>query len=465
MTSGTRKLLADFVNHASEAAFRQLVGCYTDLVYSTAFRMGQGDRTLAEDVTQTVFLDLARIARKLPAEVMLGGWLHRHTCFVCLTALRAERRRRKRERQAVEMTARQTEPGSGADQLGPILDEAINQLNEADRKAILFRFFEQATFRATGEALGINEDAARMRVSRALEKLHFILRKRGFAGSSVALGTLLAGSAAMTAPSGLAATVSCAALTTFSCGNSAATLLKMLTMAKLKTSLVGALLVAGLAVSMKMHRQAEAKLRAQSLILQQQSNELARLNSENARLSELISQTTTPREPEPSRELLRLRGEVGVLRSQLAASAEHQATRTEPAGQADQPPEVRGPYYAAETWANVGYQNPQSAAITFLWALRNANQAAYSGAFGRDMPEPEDVWVDAYKSVKGSYLSEPVQQPNGDVQVTLGHKTTNGEMANTLITFREENGQWLIRNMTGFPVPTPMPLSSNSDSP
>ena len=202
MTCGSQKSLADFVKNGSEAAFRQLVERYTDLVYATSFRMAEGDMPLAQDVTQTVFLDLARMASKLSGELMLGGWLHRHTCFVCSSALRAERRRRKRERQAAEMSTQQTEPGTRLDEIGPILDEAINQLNEADRKAILFRFFEQASFRTVGEALGINEDAARMRVSRALEKLHLILRKRGFAGSGMALGTLLAGSAAMTAPLG-----------------------------------------------------------------------------------------------------------------------------------------------------------------------------------------------------------------------------------------------------------------------
>jgi RNA polymerase sigma factor (sigma-70 family) len=453
MTCGSQKLLADFVKNGSEAAFRQLVERYTDLVYATSFRMAEGDMPLAQDVTQTVFLDLARMASKLSGELMLGGWLHRHTCFVCSSALRAERRRRKRERQAAEMSTQQTEPGTRLDEIGPILDEAINQLNEADRKAILFRFFEQASFRTVGEALCINEDAARMRVSRALEKLHLILRKRGFAGSGMALGTLLAGSAAMTAPLGLAATLSSSVLTGLSSGNSTVTLLKIITMTKLKTSIVGALLLAGIAVSMKMHHQAQAKLQAQSLIMEQQSVELDRLNSENAGLSNLVFQANALRQQEPSRELLKLRGEVGVLRAQLAASAKHQSPRTELLVQADQQQGAGGPYHAAETWTNLGYQDPQSAAITFFWALRNRDQAVYSGAFGRNMPEPEDVWVDAYNSVKGSFLSDPLSLPNGDVQVSVAHEIANGEIVNTLITYRQENGQWLIGSMAGYPVP------------
>jgi RNA polymerase sigma factor (sigma-70 family) len=458
MMSGSQKLLADFVKHGSEGAFGQLVERYSDLVYSTAVRITEGDMPLAQDITQTVFLDLARMASKLSGELMLGGWLHRHTCFVCSTALRAERRRRKRERQAAGMSMQQSEPLSALDPIGTLLDEAINQLNEIDRKAILFRFFERASFRSVGEALGINEDAARMRVSRALEKLYVILRKRGFTGPTVALGALLAGSAAMTAPSGLAATVSSAALTGFSCGNSTATLVKIITMTKLKTSLIGALLVTGIAVSVKVHRQVQANLQAQNLIVEQQSEELARLNSENARLSKLLSQATEPREQEPSSELLKLRGEVGILRKQLASNTGPQARQTEPPVQTAQKQEVNSPYYGAESWANLGYQDPQSAAITFLWALSNTNQAAYSGAFGRDMPNLEDVWVDSYKRVKGTFLSDPLPQPNGDVQVTATHELTDDKTANTVITYHQEQGQWLIRGMTGFPVADTTPM-------
>ena len=97
----SQRLLADYVAHGSETAFRELVTRYTGLVYSTALRLVQGDTHRAQDVTQTVFVDLARLAHKLSAETMLGGWLYRHTCFVAAEALRTERRRQARERQAV----------------------------------------------------------------------------------------------------------------------------------------------------------------------------------------------------------------------------------------------------------------------------------------------------------------------------------------------------------------------------
>src|SRR5438094_2124732 len=101
------QLLAQYVNAGSEPAFAEFVARYVDLVYSAAVRLVNDDSHLAEDVTQTVFADLARLARSLSRDAKLGGWLHRHTCFVASKTLRAERRRLARERQAVEMNAQE----------------------------------------------------------------------------------------------------------------------------------------------------------------------------------------------------------------------------------------------------------------------------------------------------------------------------------------------------------------------
>src|SRR5580658_9723042 len=101
----SQTLLVEFAKSASEAAFRELVARYIDLVYSTAVRLAGGDTHTAEDVAQIVFVDLARLAKGFSTEVQLGGWLHRHTCFVAAKTLRGERRRRFRERQAVEINA------------------------------------------------------------------------------------------------------------------------------------------------------------------------------------------------------------------------------------------------------------------------------------------------------------------------------------------------------------------------
>src|SRR5205814_2426282 len=143
--------LAEYVRTGSEAAFRELVTRYADLVYSTAFRLVEGDAHRAEDVAQVVFVDLARAARTVSSEVMLGGWLHRHTCFVAAKTTRGDRRRQFRERQAVEMNSQQDHSATNLAQVAPILDDAINQLKAQDRAAILLRFFEQRDLRAVGQ--------------------------------------------------------------------------------------------------------------------------------------------------------------------------------------------------------------------------------------------------------------------------------------------------------------------------
>src|SRR6266536_284284 len=99
---GTRSLLTEYAIGGSENAFCELVTAYVDFVFSSALRIVGGDRPLAEDVTQTVFTDLARKAVALPKDVQLGGWLHRHTCFIARKTLRKERRRIAREKRAIE---------------------------------------------------------------------------------------------------------------------------------------------------------------------------------------------------------------------------------------------------------------------------------------------------------------------------------------------------------------------------
>src|SRR5882672_1871106 len=227
--SGT--LLADYAKNGSETAFRELVARYLTLVYATAMRAVGGDAVLAEEVAQTVFIDLARNARKLPRNVMLGGWLHRDTCFVASKLVRTEHRRRLRERQAVEMNSQKDHSEANLAQVAPLLDEAINKLRDADRTAIILRFFEQRDLRGVGEALGASENAAQKRVSRALEELRVLLKRRGVVLSSGALGTLLA-SESIAAPGGLALSISATALGASVGGTGTLTLVKLMAMMK-----------------------------------------------------------------------------------------------------------------------------------------------------------------------------------------------------------------------------------------
>ena len=184
----SQRLLADYAANGSERAFQELVARYVDLVYSTAIRLVEGDTHRAKDVAQVVFLDLSRAAPKLSPNSMLGGWLHRHTCFVARTVMRGERRRQARERQAMEMSALDNHPDNALAEIAPVLDDAINELGADDRDAILLRFFEHRNLRSVGEALGVNENVAQKRVARAVQELATLLRRRGFTLPAAEIG-------------------------------------------------------------------------------------------------------------------------------------------------------------------------------------------------------------------------------------------------------------------------------------
>jgi RNA polymerase sigma factor (sigma-70 family) len=239
-----RTLLADYAANGSEEAFRELVARYIDLVYSTAVRLVNGDTHRAEDVAQTVFADLARLAGKFSQDVMLGGWLHRRTWYVATTLMRNERRRQNRERQAAEMNTLQDHAETSFERIAPLLDEAINQLGASDRAAIVLRFFEHRDLRAVGAALGSNEDAAQKRVSRAVEKLRGHFARRGIVASSTVIASVIAAHAVHAAPAGLASAVTTASLTGAAGSSSfglASTLIK--TMLVKKTTLIAAAVI------------------------------------------------------------------------------------------------------------------------------------------------------------------------------------------------------------------------------
>ncbi len=296
----SQELLAEYVKNGSEGAFRELVTRYLDLVYSTAVRAVEGDTHRVEDIAQTVFLDLARLASRLSKDTLLGGWLHRHTCYVAATLLRGERRRHARERQAVEMNALENSKDSGLAQLGPLLDAAINELDEEDRKAILLRFYERLDLRSIGEALGSSENAAQKRVSRALDQLHSILTHRGVTLSAAALSAILAGEAVTAAPAGLAASVVSTALAGAAAGAGVSvTLAKFTTLTKLKLGFVAAFAVGSVATTLWLQRQSQLNLQSENQLLRQQLVQQSRLEITND--VPLKSLEPAPLKPQPKR--------------------------------------------------------------------------------------------------------------------------------------------------------------------
>lgn len=208
------ELLRRYADERSQAAFTELVERHVGLVYAAALRQLGGAQHRAEDVTQSVFIDLARRARELASRQEIAGWLYTSTHYAAAKLKRGEQRRQTREEEAgiMQEIFANHEPEADWARLRPILDEAMLALPERDRTAILLRFFQGRKFSEVGRQLGLSEDAARMRTDRALEKLREALKRHGIASTTAALTTTLGSPALVAAPAGLAATVANAAL-------------------------------------------------------------------------------------------------------------------------------------------------------------------------------------------------------------------------------------------------------------
>jgi RNA polymerase sigma factor (sigma-70 family) len=305
------ELLRRFAKTNSEDAFAELVKRHVNLVYSAALRQVNGDEHLAKDVAQMVFSDLARKAKSLSHRENLTGWLYTSAHFAAAKFVRTENRRRDREEKFMREPTHENAPDADWEKLRPTLDDAMHELKETDREAVLLRYFENRQFAEIGAKLGLNENAARMRVERALEKLRHIFIKRGIK-TATAFASVISANAVQIAPANLAATLTAASIAT--AGTGTLTLLKVMTMTKLKLAFSG-IIVAGVATAFVIQHQTREKLRAENGALTQQ---IAQLQTDNENLSNHLATIGDSKKlsDEQFNELLKLRGEVGLLRQQ-----------------------------------------------------------------------------------------------------------------------------------------------------
>jgi RNA polymerase sigma factor (sigma-70 family) len=211
------ELLREYAGRASEDAFTQLVNRYVNMVYSAALRQA-GDTHAAEEIAQVVFIILARKAAAIRRDTILSGWLLRTTRFVALNARRREWHRRQTEQEAMNLNPNSSETSAAWNQIAPLLDEALVCLSQKDRDAIALRFFENKSFVEIGRVLGVNEDSAQKRVSRAVDKLRANFAKRGTTLPGALVVGAIATEAVKAAPAHLSAVAASAAFSQAAAG-------------------------------------------------------------------------------------------------------------------------------------------------------------------------------------------------------------------------------------------------------
>jgi len=403
--------LRRYAREGAEDAFAELVARHLPLVYSTALRQVGGDAHLAQDVAQTVFMVLARNAASLCRRGIIAGWLYTTTCFIAAKTVRGERRRQAREQASAAVQESQSPPFADADcsWVDQVLDDAMARLSRTDRNAVLLRFFQNQDLKTVGVTLGISEDAARMRVNRALDSLRELLGQRGVLLPAAVLGTTLSSQAVGAVPAGLAATITGNTLASAAAGAGAATsLLKILLMAKLKIGIVGvAMAVAVVAPWVIIQRQAESRLQEEVQALRLKGDQMDQIQAENARLSNLVAHAGSSSSLDESQlsELLRLRGEVGQLRRQASEAkklqTENRRLQTALSGaqgnsnSENSREEELNIQLPRASWAFAGYNTPEAALQSLLWARREGDFKSVLASLTPDFVEQaRKAWGD-----------------------------------------------------------------------
>lgn len=320
MTDDT-ELLRRYVVEGAESAFAELVQRHLPLVYSAALRQVNGDASLAADAAQLVFTDLARKARALTGHHVLAGWLFTSTRYAASKLVRGEQRRRVREQEAFKMENLENEnltPELDWPRVRPVLDEVMNELGQADREAVLLRYFEGRDYASVAAKLNLSPNTARMRVERALDKLRDRLERRGVTSTSAALAAALAGQAVASVPAGLAASVTGAALAGASAGTGTLAAIFM-SATKLQLGVTGALVVAG-ATGFVVQANDLGGLREEIAALARQNEAVATLRAENQQLARAAAEVADLRRDDA--QLAQLREEAAALQARLRTQAE-----------------------------------------------------------------------------------------------------------------------------------------------
>lgn len=429
-------LLQTFVRSCCEDAFATLVSRHIQLVYSAALRQ-VGERTLAEEVVQSVFTDLARSAPNLGPQASIPSWLFQVTRRTAIDLVRREARRVSRE-QAVMQFTEDCQPVGSWESIAPILDEAMQLLSEPDRTALLVRFFEDRSLLEVGVALGISEDAAQKRVQRAIDRLRTHLRRYGITTGTGGLAAVMAAHAIAPVPAGLAAviavTATSAALISTSTLPFAATLVTMTAFTKVAVALTAAVILFALILQ---SRRAHA-LNFENLRLR---TEVAPLKTEVAEASAKLQVQET--------ELERLRANQRELLQLRAAAAERLRGGRSAAMSIPAPPPQVADY------SRLPAGNPTEALERFMQAAKAGDEEAVArfSAWRRSAQVPDHV----LESVRSPNLRNAtnslaqaasmkileIKSIDPDHQrVRLELVLIGGDAMRREMEFMRENGEW-----------------------
>ncbi len=332
MSDTDLQLLARYIRNCSEDAFAELVRRHLDLVHSAALRQVRSPQ-LAEEVAQSVFTDLARNARRLAPDTILTAWLYQVTRRTAIDVVRREARRQLREQIATEMNAMNATTDDWT-HIEPLLDEAMQALDETDRAAVLLRYFENKSLREVGASLGASDDAAQKRVTRAVERLREFFTKRGVTVGAGGLAVVISANAVQAAPAGLAVTISTAAAlagTAITTTAATATATKAIAMTALQKTLITTIIVAAVGTGIYQARQASS-LRSQVQSFQQQQmpimDQIQKLQRDRDDAINKLASLRTENEQanRNAAELLKLRAEMTRLRDASQELAKLKAT-------------------------------------------------------------------------------------------------------------------------------------------
>jgi RNA polymerase sigma factor (sigma-70 family) len=422
MMSDDMTLVREFAIRQSEPAFAALVERHIGLVHSAALRQ-VGDSHLAEEITQAVFIILARKAASLGPKTVLAAWLYRTTRYATADTLRASRRRHIREQEAyMQSTLNQPENEAWA-QLAPLLDDALNELGETDRTALVLRYFENKSAREIAATLRMEENAAQKRVARALEKLRARFVKRGVTLTATVIAGAVAANSVQAAPVGLAVTVKATSLAAATTGTFS--LFQFMNISKLKLGL-NAIVVAGVIVAFVIQYQAQSKLQRDNESLRQQ---IAQLQTDNQNLDDQLAAASKSKLLSNAQfnELLRLRGEVGRLRHQqnnLSKITESNTNRLPDMQIIQIHAKARFISLPTEDLQALGVQwmSESKGVKSGLLAdqqFRAIMQALQGASDAENISEPEVVTSNGRQTVMRATQSVPVDGTNTDVGASL----------------------------------------------